>query len=343
MQIFDRRTSPPQLVAFALAALVACNDAPARTQAAAPAAQQAAPASGAPAVPGAGEVTLSPPLDVAAVAAATGVAMPERSDDGVVKVSVPRTDVAVAVDGTPLPPFLGLTSWAAFSPGRAGVAEAMVMGDLVLFEDEVNPVMSELLAADLQVTALHNHFFYDKPAVYFMHIAGEGTVAALGDGVKRAMATVTTLRAASAVPATGFGGPSLPARSSLASAEIESILGVKGKAQDGMFKVVVGRTARAACGCPIGKAMGVNTWAAFAGTADNAVVDGDFAVAEGEMQAVLKSLRGDGINVVAIHHHMTGETPRILFLHYWGRGKAVELAGAVRRALDKTDWVPAGG
>jgi len=208
MQIFDRRTSPPHLVAFALAALVACNDAPARTEAAAPAVQQA---SGAPAVPGAGEVTLSPPLVVAAVAAATGVAAPERSDDGVVKVSVPRTDVAVAVDGTPLPPFLGLTSWAAFSPGRAGVAEAMVMGDLVLFEDEVNPVMSELLAADLQVTALHNHFFYDKPAVYFMHIAGEGTVAALGDGVKRAMATVTTLRAASAVPATGFGGPSLPA------------------------------------------------------------------------------------------------------------------------------------
>ena len=214
-------------------------------------------------------------------------------------------------------------------------------GDLVLFEDEVNPVMSELLAAGLQVTALHNHFFYDKPAVYFLHIAGEGTVAALGNGVRRGLEAVKTLRtaSASATPAIGFGGPPRPANSELMAAELEAVLGIKGTAQEGMFKVVVGRTARAACGCPIGKTMGVNTWAGFAGTAADAVVDGDFAVAEGELQAVLTSLRGDGINVVAIHHHMTGEAPRILFLHYWGRGKAVELASAVRRALDKTDWV----
>ena len=94
----------------------------------------------------------------------------------------------------------------------------------------------------------------------------------------------------------------------------------------------------ASCGCPAGKAMGVNTWAAFAGTDDNAVVDGDFAVAESELQPVLKSLRGGGINVVAIHSHMTGESPRVLFLHYWGRGHAADLAAVVKRALDLTAW-----
>jgi|JI6StandDraft_1071083.scaffolds.fasta_scaffold02799_5 hypothetical protein len=329
---------PAILLLTALVGLIGCDDAPSRP-AAAPPPQQGAAKDAPTAPPEPEEVKMSPPLDVEAVAAATGIAKPEHSDDGVIKVNIPRTDVAVVVDGSPLPPFLGLTSWAAFAPGRAGVAEAMVMGDFVLFEDEVNPVMSELFAAGLQVTALHNHFFYDKPAVYFMHIAGEGTVAALGNGVRRGLETVKTLRTASATPATGFGGPPRPANSELVAAELEAVLGVKGTAKDGMFKVVVGRTARAACGCPIGKTMGVNTWAGFAGTAADAVVDGDFAVAEGELQAVLTSLRGDGINVVAIHHHMTGETPRILFLHYWGRGKAVELASAVRRALDKTDWV----
>ena len=323
-----------------LIGLIGCDDAPSRP-ATAPPPQQGAARDALTAPPAPEEVKMSPPLDVEAVAAATGIAKPERSDDGVIKVNIPRTDVAVVVDGSPLPPFLGLTSWAAFAPGRAGVAEAMVMGDFVLFEDEVNPVMSELLAAGLQVTALHNHFFYDKPAVYFLHIAGEGTVAALGNGVRRGLEAVKTLRtaSASATPAIGFGGPPRPANSELMAAELEAVLGIKGTAQEGMFKVVVGRTARAACGCPIGKTMGVNTWAGFAGTAADAVVDGDFAVAEGELQAVLTSLRGDGINVVAIHHHMTGEAPRILFLHYWGRGKAVELASAVRRALDKTDWV----
>ena len=330
---------PAILLLTALVGLIGCDREP--RAAVAPPSQQVAAHDAPVAPPKPEEVKMSPPLDIAGVAAATGIAKPERSEDGVIKVNIPRTDVAVAVDGSPLPPFLGLTSWAAFSPGRAGVAEAMVMGDLVVFADEVNPVMSELLAAGLQVTALHNHFIHDKPTVYFMHIAGEGTVAALGDGVKRGLATVKMLRTASAVPAIQFGGPPRPAKSELAAAQLEAALGVKGTTQDGMFKAVVGRTARAACGCPIGKAMGVNTWAGFAGTAEDAVVDGDFAVAEGELQAVLKSLRGDGINVVAIHHHMVGETPRILFLHYWGRGKAVKLAGAVRRALDKTDWVAA--
>jgi hypothetical protein len=279
---------------------------------------------------------LSPPIDENAVATATGVERAEKSPDGTVKASFPRTDVAVSVDGWKMPPFMGLTSWAAFAPAKAGVAEAMVMGDLVLFEDEVNPVMSVLLDAGVSVTALHNHFFYDVPNVYFMHIGGEGTVAALGKGVRAAIDKTTEIRKKTSKPISTFAAPALPVKSAIDAAKIEAVLGTKGQAKDGMFKATIGRKTNAACGCPVGKAMGVNTWAAFAGTDDNAVVDGDFAVTEDELQAVLKALRAGSINVVAMHHHMSGENPRILFLHYWGRGKAADLAATIKKALDLT-------
>ena len=280
---------------------------------------------------------LSPALDDKAVAAATGADKAESSD-GVVKVSFPRTDVPVTVDAWRVPPFMGLTSWAGFSPAREGVAEAMVMGDLVLFEDEVNPVMSVLLDSGVQVTALHNHFFFDAPHVYFMHIGGEGSVASLGKGVKLALEKVAEIRRKAPKPSASFSAPALPAKSAIDAAKLDAALGVKGQAKDGMYKAVMGRKTQAACGCAVGKAMGVNTWAAFAGTDDNAVVDGDFAVAESELQPVLKALRGAAINVVAIHSHMTQESPRILFLHYWGRGKSADLAQSLKRALDLTAW-----
>jgi Domain of Unknown Function (DUF1259) len=286
-----------------------------------------------PAAPG--PPKLSPPIDPKAVATATGVE-PDVAD-GVVKASFPRTDVAVAIDSWKMPPFMGLTSWAAFSPAREGVADAMVMGDLVLFEDEVSAVMTVLLDNGVQVTALHNHFFFDNPRVYFMHIGGEGSVVLLGNVVKLAMGKVAEIRKKTPKPATTFGAAALPAKSTLDGAKLEAALGVKGQAKDGMWKAVVGRDVTASCGCPAGKAMGVNTWAAFAGSEEVAVVDGDFAVTEAELQPVLKELRGGGIHVVAIHHHMSGESPRILFLHYWGRGKAVDLASVVKRALAHTE------
>src|SRR5204863_5320884 len=114
----------------------------------------------------------------------------------------------------------------------------------------------------------------------------------------------------------------IAAKSSITASALEEAFGTKGESKDGMFKVVFGRSVKMACGCEAGKEMGVNTWAAFAGTDDNAVVDGDFVVLEDELQPVLKSLRKNAINIVAIHHHMTEETPRYIFLHYWGRGPA---------------------
>jgi len=281
---------------------------------------------------------LSPAIDERAVADATGIAKVETSPDGVVKASLPRKDIEVAVDGWKVPPFMGLTSWVAFTPAQKGIADAMMMGDLVLFEDEVNPVMSVLLEYQVQVTAIHNHFFFDAPHVFFMHVGGEGTVATLGGGIRVAMNTIAKIRMQSPKPAHGYGAPPLPAKNAIDAAKLEAVLGVKGQAKDGMFKATMGRSTAASCGCNIGKTMGVNTWAAFAGSNENAVVDGDFAVAERELQPVLKSLRAGGINIVAIHQHMSGENPRILFLHYWGRGKAADLAATIKTALDLTAW-----
>jgi hypothetical protein len=295
-----------------------------------------APAAQSPATPTTHQAKLSPPLDEKAVAAATGVEKPE-SAGGVVKVSIPRKDVEVLVDRMKLPPFLGLTSWAAFSPGKDGVAEAMVMGDLVLFEDEVNPVMSALFDAGVEVTALHNHFFFDQPRVFFLHLGGEGKLASLGAGVKNAMEAVRAIRQKSPAPATSSGWTA-PTTNAIDGAKLEAVFGMKGQAKDGMWKLVVGHETTASCGCAVGKGMGVTTWAGFGGTDDAAIVDGDFAMTESELQPVLRELRRGGIDIVAIHNHMTGESPRLLFAHYWGKGRAADLAAVLKRALEKTAY-----
>jgi len=274
--------------------------------------------------------TLFAAMNTDTVENVTGLTGSWNEREHLFKVSKPRTDVKVTVDGWVMPPFMGLTSWAAFTEGHGG--DAMVMGDLVLFQDEVNPVMSAALNNGLAVTALHNHFFYEEPKVYFMHIGGEGSVSNLAVGVRRCFDAVKEIRAANPTPATRFGPPT-PATNSITVRDLEKLLGVTGQENNGMFKVVIGRKATMH-GTEIGKEIGVNTWAAFAGTDDNAVVDGDFAVQEDELQPILKILRRANINIVAIHSHMTHETPRIHFLHYWGRGQAELLAKSIKTALD---------
>jgi Domain of Unknown Function (DUF1259) len=248
----------------------------------------------------------------------------------VFKVSAPRNDVPVSVDGWPMQPFRGLGSWAAFTAGSDG--KIMVMGDLVLFQDEVNPVMSAALDSGLSVTALHNHFFFDEPRVYFMHIGGEGSLEQIATGVRRALDQVKEIRAAHSHPAPLFGG-ALPAQNAITAGPIEQTLGAKGESNNGMLKLNFARRTEL-MGTKVGGGMGVATWAAFGGTDDNAIVDGDFAVVEDELQPVLKTLRHAGINIVAIHNHMTHEEPRVLFLHYWGKGKAESLARGLKKALD---------
>jgi hypothetical protein len=329
-------TTKPLVTLFCLGcAVIAGCEKPAPPPSPDPSATAAAPAVAGTTAPSATTAPAAAAIDAAAVKAATGLE-PEVAD-GVAKVSYPRADVKVEIDGWSMPPFMGLTSWAGFTRGEKPGVEAMVMGDFVLFEDEVGDTMSAALGNGIAVTALHNHFFFDKPHVFFMHIEGEGGVAALGKGVKSMLDAMKAVRAKAPQPKDRFEGPAIPAKSAIDAAKVEAAFGVKAAAKDGMAKVVIGRPAtQAACGCKIGKVMGVNTWAAFAGTDESAVVDGDFAVTEDELQPVLKSLRGAGINVVAIHHHMVGEQPRILFLHYWGRGPVATLAASVKKALDLT-------
>ena len=272
-----------------------------------------------------------PSLDGTQIEKIIGLKTTYNGKENVFKVSLPRNDVKVRIDGSAMPPFMGLTSWAAFTPKRGG--RAMVMGDMVLMQDEVNAAMSAALDAGLEVTALHNHFFYDEPKVYFMHVGGEGELAKLATGVKAIFATVRDIRAKEPRPASAPRGKPLPEESTIDAAALEKILGVKGQTSNGMFKAVWGRAARMH-GTRIGGEMGVNTWAAFAGNDDDAIVDGDFAMAEGELQTVLRSMRRQGISIVALHSHMTEEHPRTLFLHYWGRGKAQDLASALRHTLD---------
>ncbi len=270
-----------------------------------------------------------PSLDTAQIEQLTGARGQLDPKESVFKVSVPRDDLHPSVAGVKLPTAMGLTSWAAF---QGTPAHTMVMGDLVLAEDQVNPVMSTALDNGLEVTALHNHFFWETPRIMFMHIGGMGDEKALASAVGKVFAKMKET-------AGGHGEKPTadidPATSTLDTSKIDAALGVKGKLDKGVYKVTIGRTTKMEH-AQVGNAMGVNTWAAFAGSDDRAVVDGDFAMLESELQPVLKALRAAGIDIVAIHQHMVGEQPRVLFLHYWGIGPAENLARGLRSALDRT-------
>src|SRR5438552_4964875 len=259
-------------------------------------------------------------LNTARIDELTGLKGKMNEKEGAYKVTFPRDDVKIVVDGWTMPPFMGLGTWAAFTETKNG---AMVMGDTVLFEDEVNAAMTAALDNGLSVTALHNHFFFDKPKVFFMHIEGEGSVDQLAGAVKKMYDAVKQVRAASPQPKESFGGNSLPDKNSISGEPLDKIFGTNGEAKEGMVKFSFGRPAQMH-GVKIDNTMGVNTWAAFAGADDNAVVDGDFAVTEDELQAVLKSLVKNHIYIVAIHQQMTHEQPRIMFFNYWWRDSANE-------------------
>ena len=284
------------------------------------------------AIGGATVAFASAALDTAKIDELTGLTGKLNEKENVYKVSWPRNEVKVTVDGWPMPPFMGLGTWAAFTETNSG---AMVMGDTVLFEDEVNAAMSTALENGLNVTALHNHFFFDHPKVFFMHIEGDGNVEQLAGAVKKMYDAVKQVRSASAQPKETFGANQLPEKNSINPAPLNEIFDAQGETKDGMVKFTFGRPAQMH-GTKIDNTMGVNTWAAFAGSDDNALVDGDFAVTEDELQPVLKSLVKNHIFIVAIHQHMNYEQPRIMFFHYWGRGNAKPLANSIKTALALT-------
>jgi hypothetical protein len=249
--------------------------------------------------------------------------------DGVVRIAWARDDVAVKVDGMPLKPFAGLGSWAAFTPSPHG---AMVMGDTVVFQDEVTPAMDAAFAGGLEVTGLHNHFFFDEPKVYFMHIGGTGEPEKLAAAVKGVWDAIRKVRSAHSEPATHFPGGA-PKAGTIDAAAIEKALGQKSDTQAGVVKVTIGREGMMH-GVKVGGPMGLTTWAAFSGSDESAAVDGDFIMTANEVQPVLRALRKNGIHIVALHNHMVGEQPAFYFTHFWGKGSTQELAKGFKAALD---------
>jgi hypothetical protein len=235
----------------------------------------------------------------------------------------------VTVEGIALKPFTRLGSWAAFTPAKHG---AMVMGDTVVFQDEVTPAMDAAFAGGLEVTGLHNHFFHGEPKVYFMHIGGIGDPEKLAAAVKGVRDAIKQVRAEHHRPATRFAGAA-PAAGSVTAGPLKKVLGHKAEGQQGVVKVTIGREGTMH-GVKIAGSMGLTTWAAFSGSDDLAAVDSDFIMTAAEVQSVLRALRKAGIHIVALHNHMIGEQPPFYFTHFWGKGPAEKLAEGVKSALD---------
>lgn len=250
----------------------------------------------------------------------------------VLKVNIPRNDLHVKIAGYSVPTPFGFGGWFALTKGDGG--EDVMMGDLVLTQEEVNPVMSALLEHGLEVTALHNHFFWDEPRVFFMHVHGHGKAADLANEMKPALDLIGKTKSAEA---SSKQKPPNEKQVTLDTERIAKIVGHAGEQNGGVYKITVGRDDLDVkeMGATINSRMGLNTWAAFVGTNDDAAVAGDVAMLEGEVTPTLKALRSHGLDVVAIHHHMVNTKPVIIFLHYWGRGPAEKLATGFKAALDE--------
>ncbi len=267
------------------------------------------------------------PADYAA--ALKAINKPGDFKGNVLKVNIPRNDLTVAVAGVIVPIPLGFGGWIAMTKGEHNMD--VMMGDLVLTESEVNPVMSVVLNAGLDVTALHNHFLRDSPRVYYMHVHGVGTAVELAKKMRPAIDLIA--RDPFAVQA---GTGTALADGVLTAARLAKIIGHPGEQNGPVYKITIGRDDLNVRehGARIEARMGLNTWAAFAGTDDDAVVAGDVAMLAAEVTPVLKTMRSAGLEIVAIHHHMTTDSPSIYFLHYWGRGRAETLAEGVKAAVD---------
>ena len=249
----------------------------------------------------------------------------------VLKANIPRKDLNVVVDGVATPTPFGFGGWLAMTKGDGGMD--VMMGDLVLTEDEVNPVMSALLDNGLEVTALHNHFFYENPRLFYMHVMGHGRPADLARMAKPAIDLIGHVpRHRSAVSEAATIQPG-----KIDTAKIAQIVGHEGEQTGPVYKITLGRDdlRLKEMGATINARMGLNTWAAFVGTDEHAAIAGDVAMLAPEVTPVLKALRSHGLEVVAIHHHMIGSQPTIIFLHYWGQGPADKLATAFMAALDE--------
>jgi hypothetical protein len=241
----------------------------------------------------------------------------------------PRTDLTVSLDGVTIKPALALGGWVAFKPAHGGV---MVMGDLVLLESEINPVMAKMIANGLEITAVHNHLLRASPETFYMHIAGHGDPVKIATAIRDALAeskTPLTVAASAAPPAVD-----------LDTAQLDKIIGVKGQANGGVYQFNVPRRdpiteegMQLSPVGPMGVAIGINFQPIGSG---KAAITGDFVLTSDEVNPVILALRTHGIDVTALHSHMLDEQPRLFFMHFWANDDAIKLAKGIRAALDKT-------
>ena len=248
--------------------------------------------------------------------------------DGAYKFGLPRGDLHVSVSGVTVKPALALGSWVALK--QVSDSEAMLMGDLVLLEGEVGPVLAKLQEGGIEQTALHNHLLHESPHVLYMHIAGRGTPARLASAVHAALALTGTPFAATAAPP-----PSAPL--GIDTAQMGQILGYHGKVNGGVYQVAVPRAETVTVdGVDIPPSMGLATAINFQPIGGaKAAITGDFVLLGTEVNPVIRALQVNGVAVTALHSHMLGETPRLFFMHYWGSDDALTLARGLRAALDQ--------
>ncbi len=242
--------------------------------------------------------------------------------DGALVLRFPRTDLKVTIGTDEIPCGMAFVSWSAW---KERGSQAMVMGDFVLLENEINPFISEIQKGGIMITGLHNHYLGEKPRIMFMHISATGKADSLAKTLKNALAIT---------------GTPIPPKPSITTSEllldtkhIEEIIGSPGQAGNGFFKIVIGRKGVKYMNVDITSSMGLNSWAGFFGTNEKSHVGGDIAMTTKEVNPVIRALRAGGIDIVAIHNHMLSENPRIIFLHYWGSGTADSLAKTVRSAF----------
>jgi len=251
---------------------------------------------------------------------------PGQLQEGAMIFSFPRQDLKIKIGRDPVPIALGFGSWTAW---KEMGTEVMVMGDLVLLQKEINPVISALAEANVNVTALHNHFLGEKPRIMYMHIYGMGQAASMALGIRNALRKTATPQAGPTAAGT------FPPALTLDTKCLEQIIGYPGKTGGGVFKITIGRLGVKMDGIEITASMGLNTWVAFMGTNERAHVAGDVVMTAKEVNPVIRALRQGGIEITAVHNHMLNEQPRIFFLHYWGTGPAEKLAETLRAAFDQ--------
>ncbi|WP_461130773.1 DUF1259 domain-containing protein [Spirosoma aerophilum] len=271
-----------------------------------------------------------------AIATALGKKGTYNEAQATYNVPLPRNDLKVTVKGESVPIPFGFGGWVAFKKTLDG-KQTVMMSDTVLLEAEVNPLIDATHAAGLDVGAIHNHFFYEEPRIFYMHLHGMGDTAELATKYAQAIRN-TKLFPANQVAATAPSGtPALTGKELFELPALDGLVNYKGVVNGPTYKYTVGRddVQIVAMGAEMTAAIGLNSWASFAGKQDAAHIAGDIAMLEGEVNNVVKALRKNKLEVVALHHHMLGEQPRTVFLHYYGRGPAVELAKGFRAALDQ--------